>query len=1130
MKNDAIKSITSNSYSIKQFLLAMKLTSILLVLAFVQVSAEGLSQNINIEGRDIPIKEVIKSIEKQSNYTFFYDVKELPDVNVSLNVQNASIDEALNAVFNNLPTISYKVVKNNVVITTRVLQNKAMPVIGYVYDQKGLPIPGVNVIVKGRQKGSITDAAGSFKVEVEATDTLVFTFVGMKTLTVAVNNQSLINVVMEDETTQLEEVVVTGIVTRKAESFTGSVVTTNKEKLLNAGNQNILQSLKNIDPSFKLEQSLSLGSDPNKLPEIVLRGKSNLPGMSDDLKSTYSKNANQPLFILDGFETSLQTVYDLDMNRVKSITILKDASAKAIYGAKAANGVVVIETQQPKKGTLQVSYTGNLNIEAPDLSGYNLMNAKEKLKWEKDHNMYDAGWDPDLQSFRQELYNERYQDVYLRGVNTYWLAKPLQTGVGQKHSLSIEGGDDYMRYGADFSFNDVTGVMKGSGRKNVSGNTILSYRYKNVIFRNNMGLTQNKAENSPYGSFSDYVALNPYWTPRDENGKLKSVLGFYPTSVNSKGWVKTYNPLYNASLNIIDESKYTQLMDNFSIEWNLFKDLKVTGSLGYTYQKNSSDKFLPPDHTDFISYTDESGLAGYKGKWTRTEGMSQSVESNTGVTYNQTIGKHFFMGNATLNLSDGKSTTNGFVAEGFSNSYATDISMASHYERAQSPTGSDSHIRSVGVVGIFNYSYDNRYFIDANYRTSASSIYGKNNRWGSFWSVGAGWNIHNEEFVKKYGFIEEMKLRGSMGYTGSQNADAYLTLATYDYNDIVYDGKKGVYLLALPNPDLQWQKKMDYNVGLDLAMFKKLSLRFDLYNSVTTNLLEEFTAAPSLGFGTYRANLGKTVNTGFEFSLGYQIFSQDKGKTYLNVFVTGLHNKNKIKEISKAFKSYNDKQDAEVEAGGKIYNKPYSRYYEGQSLTAIWAMKSLGIDPVTGKELFLDKNGKVTDIWSADNLIIAGDTEPDLSGSVGVNMGYKGFTLSLSCSYKFGGQMYNSTLVERVENIDGYSNLDRRILDSWQEPGDRAIYKKPQVSSSVNSITYTKPTTRFVQDDNELYFSSMSLGYDVQSKKLLSKMGMERLRFTFYTNELLRISSVRTERGTDYPFARNFSFSLQTTF
>ena len=351
---------------------------------------------------------------------------------------------------------------------------------------------------------------------------------------------------------QLDDVVVNGIYERKKESFTGAATVVQKEELMRNGSQNLLQNLKNIDPSFKIVDNMELGSDPNKMPEIQMRGQQSLT----DVNGTYTGNPNQPLFILDGFETDLTTVYDLDMNRVETVVLLKDAAAKAIYGSKAANGVVVIETRKPNPGKLKVTYKGDLNITVPDLTGYNLCNAREKYDVDKTFGTFSDDWS-------KEQYLNNIMKSIASGVDTDWLAQPLRTGIGHRHSVYLEGGDKRLRYGVDLLYNDLKGVMKGSDRKTFTGGFSLSYRYKSLLFRNQFNVTLNHADNSPYGSFSEYATLNPYWSPYDETGALKQIAG--STGCGGLIGVTVGNPMWNATIGTKDFSKYTGLSNNFYI-------------------------------------------------------------------------------------------------------------------------------------------------------------------------------------------------------------------------------------------------------------------------------------------------------------------------------------------------------------------------------------------------------------------------------------------------------------------------------------------------------------------------------------------------------------------------------------
>lgn len=331
---------------------------------------------------------------------------------------------------------------------------------------------------------------------------------------------------------------------------------------------------------------------------------------------------------MDGFEQTIEKVMDMDMNRVESITTLKDATAKALYGSKGANGVVVIETKRPAIGQMTVSYTGSLDIQAPDLSSYNLCDAWEKLEVERLSGIYTSSTNnPVGQQQRDELYQALKKEVE-RGVDTYWLSKPLRTGVGQKHSLNFEGGDEFIRYNVNVSYNNVAGVMKGSDRETYGGGFTFSYRYKSLLFREQLSLLHNKAENSPYGTFSDYAKLNPYWRTHNEDGTIREILN--PIEV-SYGDDPIYNPLINKTLNTKDVSKYTDITNNFYIEWNVFKDLKATGRIGFTSRTDESDIFYPRDHTMFRkeNMTDEEYFK--RGQYTKQNGKMTTLTTDVAI-------------------------------------------------------------------------------------------------------------------------------------------------------------------------------------------------------------------------------------------------------------------------------------------------------------------------------------------------------------------------------------------------------------------------------------------------------------------------------------------------------------------
>ena len=1138
-----------------KFFMIMKLSTFLIFLTFLQASAKGYSQMISLSVRDVPIEQVFRAIEKQSSYVFFFDYEELSKASkVSVNIKNGTLKETLDKCLQGQP-LNYSIVGQTIVIKPKVEKlNEKLPIEdmqqkviikGKITNTKGEPLPGVSIFVKGTTKGTYANTDGTYQLEVASGDKiLIFSFIGMKKQEVTITGKSTINIILEEAEAVLNEVVFTGIITRNANSFTGASTTVSKEELLKVSNKNLIQSLKVLEPSMMVFDNLEMGSNPNTLPDIRLRGTSSFPqDESIDLKASFVNSPNQPLFILDGFEINLTKVIDLDMNRIESITILKDASAKALYGSKAANGVVVIETKKLTSGQLRISYNSSLDIEVPDLSSYNLMNSAEKLEAERIYGLYtqNTSYTPNYvtQLTLDQQYNRRLATV-LSGVSTDWLSKPLRNGVGQKHGLSIELGEKDLKAIADFSYNDIAGVMKGSSRKTLSTSIALSYRYKKFLFRNILSVTGVNSNESPYGSFGDYSKMNPYWTPYDEFGNLKKnaetgIITYYGTT--SMGNLIAPNPLYNSTLNTNISDDYVDIADNFYTEFSIIEGLKCTMRAGMTSKKTQADEFYPANHLKFDSFSGTDYFR--KGSYKRNEGDQIRYSGDININYSTTLGKyHYIFANIGSNMSESNYEYVIYQAEGFPNDRMTNILFANQYSKySNRPTGSEGTTRDLGFLFVVNYSYDNRFFADASYRKSASSQFGSKSRWGSFWSTGIGWNIHNEKFVKNLNVFDKLKLRGSVGSTGSQNFSSYQSISTYKYFlDKVYQNYLGAYLMGLANNDLKWQQKMDYNIGIDATVFKKLTLRVDYYRSVTENTLIDFTLPPSAGFASVKENLGKIRNIGIESLVTYNVFSNPKNRSYFSITASAIHNKNKILAISDALRTYNEDQDKI--ANDRYNNKPIIKYYDGMSMDAIWAVRSLGIDPANGQEIYLTRAGEKTYTYSSVDQVVVGDKMPTLSGTMGINGEYKGFGINLFFRYLFGGQMYNQTLINRVENVDMSYNVDKRVLyGTWQKPGDVKPFKalgSVEIQNADGSwsrnFLRTQPSDRFVQNRDEFSLASVNVTYDFYKFQFIKKLGMERLRFGFYINDAFLLSSIAVERGLSYPFSRKFSFSLQATF
>ncbi len=1075
---------------------------------------------VTISKKGVTLKEVIADLKEQTTYDFFYDsglsaLNETFDIDVKDKEVQAVLDEILPPL-----GLEYAVQRNLIIIREKLTQSvdEPMTIKGKVSDVRGSTMPGVTVLVKGTTIGTSTNVDGRFELSLPRQDKvdLVFSFIGMESQELAYTGQEELEVVMREDLVEMDEVVVTGMFDRRAESFTGSAVTVTQEQLRAVGNTNVIQSLRNLDPSFRIAENLEIGSNPNAMPEIQLRGQSGFP----DLRGEYATNPNQPLFIVDGFEADLTKVIDMDMNRIASVTLLKDAAAKAIYGSKAANGVVVIETKRPEPGELRVTYTGTVSVNLPDMSSYELCNSAEKLQVELNAGLYDyigyngvVYWENATQQY---VYSERYNDLLketLRGVDTDWKAQPLRNAVGHKHVVYLEGGDEAFQYGIDFSFNDVAGVMKGSDRKTFSGGLTFSYRYKNLLLRDNLEVVYNRGDNSPWGDFSEYTSMNPYFRPYDENGNLIKTYTLYEGSTET-------NPMWNAMIKTKDMSEYSQFTNNFYAEWRAFDGFKASARIGLTRTDDGAEVFLPATHTDFATYTTDE-LLDRRGSYTYTDGYSFQLSADINASYSKYFGNHLLMANAGWTLNDETTKSMTMIAEGFPNDRLDDIGYARSYAEDSAPTSTESTVRDIGVVAAVNYSYADRYLFDGSIRFSGSSQFGSENRWGKFWSLGLGWNLHHEKFMASAEWLDQLKIRGSIGFTGSQNFNSYQSQDTWTYyKDNFYDGNVGAYLMGMSNDRLKWQRKKDTDVGLEFTAFdSRLNIRLDYYNSITDDLLTDVTIPSSTGFTSYKENLGKVQNQGFEFYVNARVWENREKNGYVNIYVNGTHNTNKIKEISNFFFFFYEEQSETVT------NKPITRYEEGQSMSAIWAVPSRGIDPATGKDVFVKKNGRTTFEWNSDDLAVCGDTEAKLYGNFGFNFSYWGFIVNVGMMYELGGQIYNQTLVDKVENADLTMNVDRRIFsDRWTKPGDISRFK------DIADNTTTQATERFVEDNDIWTLSTVNVSYDFDRFALIKKAGFDRLRLSFDMADVARASSVTIERGTSYPFARSFSFSLQAMF
>lgn len=922
--------------------IVMSLCIIFLLFAPISATAQSNSMKVSLNLKSASVKEFFDAVKAQTGLNFIYNTEQVKSMSrITIQSERQPITEVLNQVLANTG-YTYEIEGNIVTIVYQQSKEKKKIVTGVVVDEGGGPLPGAHIKLLKTEHSAVTDVEGNFSITLlnQSNPVLTVSYLGMTTQNVKVTNGKPLRIVMKPDAKQLDEVVVTGYVKISKNSFTGTSVTVSADQLMSVSKTNVLGALQVFDPSFRIAENNMMGSNPNSVPELYIRGRSGIGTTELDAeslsKSALKNNPNLPTFIMDGFEISVEKLYDMDPSRIESITILKDAAATAMYGSRAANGVVIITTVTPKPGKINVSYNFTGTLEYPDLTDYNLMNAREKLQTEVAAGLFKA--DPKADNYvseqasLDEIYNKKLNNV-VRGVDTYWLSKPLRTVFNHKHSIYLDGGTDDLRWGVDLSYNKDAGIMKESFRDRMAGGLSLSYRLGSFQLRNSFSYTYTKSADSPYGSFSDYTSKLPYDEYLDENGR------YLETTYPWNGSAGSPNPLYEATLGNYSRDKSWELINNTELLWNINSYWLLKGQFSVTKSNSEANDFLDPRSKQ---NDDILGLNNViSGKLDVVTNNSLSWDATMTLSYNRSIKKHnlnFLVGvNATSSTGTGLAIDyRGFPSGNLSSpGYAHSISG--------NPSASDSKSRLLGGLGTFNYSYDNIYLADVSVRFDGNSEFGSEQRFAPFFSGGIGLNIHNYDYFKDLKWLDRLKIRTTYGVTGKVDFSPYEAQTIYQIiNNEWYKTGIGAQLMAMGNKNLGWEKTGNWDIGVDLDIFKGLlQMDFSYYRKKTVDLVNNVTLPSSTGFTTYKDNIGEVMNKGFEIQLRSNVFQNEDW--LVAVFANLAHNKNEILKISDSLKDYNNKVLAKYDDYDEAWNRTdekysetYLQYVEGGSLTSIF--------------------------------------------------------------------------------------------------------------------------------------------------------------------------------------------------
>ena len=982
-------------------------------------------------------------------------------------------------------------------------KTQRVTVIGTVLDSKEEPLPGVVVKVRGTTQAVATDVDGRFIIQIPKSDKdifLDFSFVGMLPHSIkVVKPERKLIVHLKEDNVALSEVVVNGFFAQDKKTFTGTATTLQRDDLLKVSSTNVLKAITALTPNMKIVENNAAGSNPNVVPELIIRG-------ANSLAISGEQGINNPLVILDGVEISMEELYDMEINEIESVTILEDASATVLYGERAANGVILVERVRAKDSKVRLRYSFTPTFAYADLSSMNLTNAEQKLELERLAGLYDTDDGSLDQAYAYKLENIR------KGINTEWYKAPLRFAFSHSHSLTLTGMGQNLSYSAGLSFRDTYGIMKGDYRRNYGFNINFGYRLTDkltISFTGSYGLGGSKS--SPYGDYSTYSKMNPYEPIYDEYGEYIKEYYFDPFDPSGSE-KKIENPLYNATLSSFSKNQSRNMKNSVMIRWDIVPQFYVTGQINYSSDYSQSDVYVSPDDSQYLSTVNPAE----KGSYTISGTNNSAWDGKFTASYRKQFKDVGFSVNAGCSSISYKYSSD-FSAQGigFMKDNLNDIKFAMGYTKNGKPSGDENISTSVGFYGNTTIVVLKRYIIDGNLSYSGNSSNGANKRFGPFWSVGARWNIHEEKFFRK-SWLNDLSLRWNMGSTGNAGFSAKQAVTRYQYDqDNDYYTGVGATPINMGNPLLKWQKTLKNTFAINTRMFQdRLSFNFSFYLDKTFDMLVPIDLPPSVGVSSVKVNMGELLNKGLSFSLSGRILQTKNW--YLSSYINGSHNFDKITKISDALEKTNQ--------GGDTGTKPKLLYKEGGSQYDIYAVRSAGIDPATGQEIFITKDGHYTLKYSEDDTVAVGNENPILKGNWGLTLAYKGFGLNLTSSYTFGGDIYNSTIADAVENIDPYFNVDvRAFTDRWKQPGDHTRFlglgEKKELFRSE----------RFVEKKNEFYLSNITFTYELP-KSFLKKIKLERLVVGIAYDDVFRISSVKMERGTSYPYQRSLNLIFRPTF
>lgn len=1071
------------------------LLSFILFSFLIPIKGYAQGEKINLSLKNSTLKEALKLIEQQTAYVFFYNESEI-DVNqkVTVRIANGNIEQTLNTL---LTTYQYKIDNRKIAILPgSKTEGKGKAISGTVIDDTGLPVIGANIVVKGTQNGTITDMDGNFSLTVPANSTLKVSYIGYVDQYIPVGNQAILSIKLKEDSQALEEVVVVGYGTQKKVNLTGSVASVSGETLTERPTANVASLLQGQIPGLQVTQNS--GQPGSKNTSMQLRGM-----------GTFSSAGTAPMVLVDGVDGSLDA---LSPNEIESISVLKDAASAAIYGARAANGVILVTTKRGQKGKVQVAYHVNTGWQQATILPELINNSVEYME------MYNTMAD---RVTGKRKYSADYIDLYRdpnRNKTMYpdydWIKETFKTGFTHNHSLTASGGTDKILYNINFSYLNQDGILPGHGYERFTGRSNVEAQvHEKIKIGAKVAFYNGNIESPAYQPNPVLLQIaqqRPMYMPYLPDGSGRYTYTDLPLS--QAGEFVNRNPLYIANETSSntedwrwDAQTYIDVellkRTNMSLTWNSKAAISYSDSFnklmepndgeGYYYHKQAGQN----DHVVGSKF-EPSGNSGVKDSYSKEKRLTLFTTLN----YNLTVNKHVIGVLAGYNQESFKSRLLKGHRRWFPSYALEELDGGSPLD--QKMEGNSAEWGLASFFGRLNYAYDSKYLFEANFRYDGTSRIYADNRWGLFPSFSAAWRISEEKFMKEnYSWIDNLKVRASWGKLGNQSIGNYVYHDVYESSNVVIGGEvvQAINQKALTDKTLSWEETSVTGVGVDLNLWNnKLSLVFDWYNKVTNGILNDAPIPASVGLDAPVINYGKLQNRGVEFQIGHANTIQDF--TYGLSFMTTL-NKNKVLELrAPTYGNY-------INEVGLPYGEHYMYEWIGllQSDEDIKSSAKHPYKAQPGDLKYKDQNNdKVID--AKDRVVVSG-RHPKMLYSFNLNAGYKNFDVSAFFQGVAGYKIYTHSYVIEPFSQGGAPTVEFR--DAWTPENTNtnvpALYNGfSYYNSSNNRSTY------FLRDASYLRLKNLQVGYNFSST-FSKKIGLQSLRLYFAGENLLTF--------TDYPHA-----------